>query len=139
MDITAVPRTPAFVKGVINLRGQVISVIDLRTKFGMEAPQRDRRDVHHRRRDPSAGAQALDGHHRRSRVSEVLNIAAENIEEPPTFGAGRYRLHPGHGEDRAEREDPARHRPGVPPVKQATDIARAGSNRSDVPRNETDA
>src|SRR5687767_15169640 len=36
MDITAVPRTPACVKGVINLRGQVISVIDLRAKFGME-------------------------------------------------------------------------------------------------------
>src|SRR5210317_1050799 len=36
MDITAVPQTPHHVKGVINLRGQVIPVIDLRTKFGME-------------------------------------------------------------------------------------------------------
>ena len=35
MPITAVPRTPAFVKGVINLRGQVIPVTDLRLKFGM--------------------------------------------------------------------------------------------------------
>jgi len=40
MDITAVPRTPAYVKGVINLRGQVISVIDLRSKFGMEKAAR---------------------------------------------------------------------------------------------------
>jgi len=32
MDITAVPRTPVYVRGVINLRGQVISVIDLRAK-----------------------------------------------------------------------------------------------------------
>ena len=36
MSITAVPQTPTHVKGVINLRGQVIPVIDLRTKFGME-------------------------------------------------------------------------------------------------------
>lgn len=36
-DITAVPNTPHFVKGVINLRGKVIPVIDLRIKFGMEA------------------------------------------------------------------------------------------------------
>ncbi|MBM4351788.1 MAG: purine-binding chemotaxis protein CheW, partial [Deltaproteobacteria bacterium] len=36
MPITTVPRTPAFVKGVINLRGKVIPVVDLRLKFGME-------------------------------------------------------------------------------------------------------
>ncbi|RLC07538.1 MAG: hypothetical protein DRH43_11590 [Deltaproteobacteria bacterium] len=36
MPITAVPRTPVFVKGVINLRGKVIPVVDLRLKFGME-------------------------------------------------------------------------------------------------------
>ena len=36
MDITAVPQTPHYVKGVINLRGQVIPVVDLRAKFGME-------------------------------------------------------------------------------------------------------
>jgi hypothetical protein len=40
MDITAVPRTPPYVKGVVNLRGQVIAVVDLRTKFGMESAQR---------------------------------------------------------------------------------------------------
>src|SRR5512138_1854211 len=36
MPITTVPRTPGFVKGVINLRGKVIPVVDLRLKFGME-------------------------------------------------------------------------------------------------------
>src|SRR5438270_106799 len=36
MDITAVPRTAVYIKGVINLRGQVISVVDLRSKFHME-------------------------------------------------------------------------------------------------------
>jgi|YNPNPStandDraft_1061719.scaffolds.fasta_scaffold188517_1 purine-binding chemotaxis protein CheW len=39
MDITAVPQVPPEVKGVINLRGKVIPVIDLRLKFGMEAAQ----------------------------------------------------------------------------------------------------
>ena len=37
MDITAVPQVPAHVKGVINLRGKVIPIIDLRLKFGMPA------------------------------------------------------------------------------------------------------
>ena len=36
VDVTRVPRTPTFVKGVINLRGKVIPVVDLRLKFGME-------------------------------------------------------------------------------------------------------
>jgi purine-binding chemotaxis protein CheW len=35
IDVTAVPQTPPYVKGVINLRGQVIPVVDLRGKFGM--------------------------------------------------------------------------------------------------------
>ncbi len=39
MEITAVPQTPHEVKGVINLRGQVIPVIDLRAKFGMETTE----------------------------------------------------------------------------------------------------
>ena len=39
MDITAVPQTPHHVKGVINLRGQVIPVVDLRSKFGMDTAE----------------------------------------------------------------------------------------------------
>jgi len=39
MDITGVPLTPSFVRGVINLRGKVIPVIDLRAKFGMESTE----------------------------------------------------------------------------------------------------
>src|SRR5512147_2330969 len=43
MPITTVPQTPTFVKGVLNLRGKVIPVIDLRLRFGMEAiPYTDR-------------------------------------------------------------------------------------------------
>src|SRR5512136_2264555 len=36
LDITAVPQTPVYVKGVINLRGKVIPVVDLRLKFGLQ-------------------------------------------------------------------------------------------------------
>lgn len=86
MDITAVPRTPGYVRGVINLRGQVISVIDLRAKFDMETAQRTDEtciivvETRHGSRKRSTGI-VVD------RVSEVLNIAGESIEEPPAFGA----------------------------------------------------
>jgi purine-binding chemotaxis protein CheW len=86
MDITAVPRTPPYVKGVINLRGQVIAVIDLRCKFGMEAAERTEQtcvivvEIKQGGRKLSTGI--IVDH-----VSEVLNIAGEKIEEPPTFGA----------------------------------------------------
>ena len=43
MDITTVPQTPAYVRGVINLRGQVIPVVDLRLKFGMKEGDDDKR------------------------------------------------------------------------------------------------
>ncbi len=82
MDITAVPRMPAFIKGVINLRGKVIPVVDLRLKVGMpEAEQTEQTciivvDVG----DVEMGI-VVD------RVSEVLNIDAEHIEESPSFGA----------------------------------------------------
>ncbi|HEX2974059.1 MAG TPA: chemotaxis protein CheW [Tepidisphaeraceae bacterium] len=84
MDITAVPRTPPYVKGVINLRGQVIAVVDLRSKFGMETAERTEHTciivV-----EIKSGDRKLNMGIVVDRVSEVLNIAAENIEEPPTF------------------------------------------------------
>ena len=86
MDITAVPRTPGYVRGVINLRGQVISVIDLRAKFGMEAREKTdetciivveiRGD---RGRKLSTGI-VVD------KVKEVLNVPTDTIEDAPTFG-----------------------------------------------------
>jgi purine-binding chemotaxis protein CheW len=81
MDITAVPRTPNHVKGVINLRGKVIPVIDLRLKFGM--PEIDRTEE-------TCIIVAYVGNIEMGivvdRVSEVLNIAEAEIEEPPSFG-----------------------------------------------------
>jgi purine-binding chemotaxis protein CheW len=77
-DITKVPRTPEFVEGVINLRGKVIPVIDLRKRFGLSAEDesKDNRIV-----VVDIGAQdigvVVDA------VTEVLRISTETIE-PPT-------------------------------------------------------
>ena len=86
MDITAVPQTPAHVKGVINLRGQVIPVIDLRTKFGM-----DTADV--TEETCIIVVEITHGDHKFStgivvdHVQEVLDIAGEDIEQAPRFGS----------------------------------------------------
>jgi purine-binding chemotaxis protein CheW len=85
MDITAVPHTPAHVKGVINLRGQVISVIDLRSRFDMPATERTEKTC--------IIVVELNAHGQRinmgiivDRVSEVLNIPGAQIEDAPSFG-----------------------------------------------------
>ncbi|MCE5341953.1 MAG: chemotaxis protein CheW [Planctomycetaceae bacterium] len=86
MDITAVPQTPSYVKGVINLRGQVIPVVDLRAKFGMEtAKVTDETciivvEIHQEGHKFSTGI-VVD------HVQEVLDIDGENIEEAPQFGS----------------------------------------------------
>lgn len=83
MPITAVPRAPHFVKGVINLRGKVIPVIDLRLKFGMEEAKHT---------DETCIIVVYVGQIETGiivdKVSEVLDIAAGNIEDPPSFGEG---------------------------------------------------
>jgi purine-binding chemotaxis protein CheW len=87
MEITAVPRTPAHVKGVINLRGQVIAVVDLRSKFGMESADKTDQtciivvEIRQNGRKLSTGI--IVDH-----VSEVLDIAAEKIEDTPCFDSG---------------------------------------------------
>jgi len=86
MPITTVPRTPPFVKGVINLRGKVIPVVDLRLKFGMEevgATERTCIVVVEIARQASS---VLTGVIVDS-VSEVLNIKGADIEETPNLGA----------------------------------------------------
>ena len=84
MEITAVPQTPHHVKGVINLRGQVIPVIDLRAKFGMDTAETTEEtciivvEICHADRKFSTGI-VVD------HVQEVLDIAGEDIEEAPQF------------------------------------------------------
>lgn len=88
MDITAVPRTPAYVEGVINLRGQVISVIDLRSKFGMTESQRTEQTCIIVVEMQAAGGRKLSTGLIVDQVREVLDIAAEQIEDPPGLGTG---------------------------------------------------
>ncbi len=86
MPITSVPRTPEFVKGVINLRGKVIPVMDLRLKFSMgEIPYNDRTCIIVVEID-SQDSTVLIGIVVDA-VSEVLNIVEDEIEEAPTFGS----------------------------------------------------
>ena len=84
IDVTAVPQTPHYVKGVINLRGQVIPVVDLRAKFGMETAEVTDEtciivvEINQAGRKFSTGI-VVD------RVQEVLDIAGRDIEDAPSF------------------------------------------------------
>lgn len=82
MTITSVPRTPEFIRGVINLRGKVIPIVDLRTKFGMQSIEQTDETciIVVQVRNVKMGI-VVD------KVSEVSNIESENIEAPPSFGA----------------------------------------------------
>lgn len=86
MEITAVPQTPHHVKGVINLRGQVIPVVDLRAKFGMETT-----DVTDETCiivvETVQGEQSFSTGIVVDRVQEVLDIHGKDIEEAPQFGS----------------------------------------------------
>mgnify|MGYP001105919182 CR=1 FL=1 len=86
-DITAVPQMPAHVKGVINLRGKVIPVVDLRLKFGLpEAEYTQRTCIIVVQINGESGRMltgiVVDG------VAEVLNLTAAEIEDTPDFGHG---------------------------------------------------
>ncbi len=81
MEITPVPQTPDYMKGVINLRGSVIPIVDLRLKFAMP-------EVEHTKETCIIVAEVgatqvgviVDS------VSEVMDIKGEDIEEAPNFG-----------------------------------------------------
>lgn len=82
MSVTKVPRTPAFLRGVINLRGKIIPVVEMRAKFGMpeveDTPETCIIVVR------TAGVEmgiVVDA------VSEVVDIAPEMVDESPNFGA----------------------------------------------------
>lgn len=86
MPITQVPRLPDFIKGVINLRGKIIPVMDLRLKFGLESRPYDERtsivvmelESDNGKRTSGMVVDAVD---------EVLDIPEENIAPPPQYGA----------------------------------------------------
>ncbi|MBN2124837.1 MAG: purine-binding chemotaxis protein CheW, partial [Deltaproteobacteria bacterium] len=84
MPITPVPRTPDFVKGVINLRGKVIPVLDLRLRFGMESMEYSDRTCIIVVEIAGKAGRVMIGIVVDS-VSEVLNIKGEDIEDAPNF------------------------------------------------------
>jgi purine-binding chemotaxis protein CheW len=85
LDITQVPQVPAHVKGVINLRGKVIPVVDLRLKFGFAEQDYTERTCVIVVEVALASGRIMMGIVVDA-VSEVLNIAAEDIEHTPDFG-----------------------------------------------------
>ena len=81
MDITAVPRTPGYIKGVINLRGKVIPVIDLRLKFGLtEAAHTEETCI------IVVDVGGVEMGIIVDEVSEVQDILESDIEDSPSFG-----------------------------------------------------
>ena len=86
MAITPVPKTPHYVKGVINLRGKVIPVADLRMKLNMAEMENTERTCIVVVEIQGKNGQILMGMVVDS-VSEVLNIKNNEIEDAPAFGA----------------------------------------------------
>lgn len=86
IETTTVPKMPEHVKGIINLRGQVIPVIDIRSKFNMETTVITEQtciivvETQTGRQKSNTGI-IVDN------VLEVLDIKAEEIEETPDFGS----------------------------------------------------
>jgi len=84
--ITPVPQMPDYVRGVINLRGRMIPIVDLRLKFGLKADFAERTCiivVQVRLPNEQAVPMGLIV----DSVEEVVNLAAGDIEPPPDFGA----------------------------------------------------
>lgn len=87
IDITPLPQTPNYVKGVINLRGKIIPVIELRTKFNLDAVEYTEAtciivvEVSDKEIDEDFQMGVIV-----DEVSEVLDIRRENIESAPRFG-----------------------------------------------------
>jgi purine-binding chemotaxis protein CheW len=86
IPITMIPRMPPYVKGVINLRGKVIPVIDLRLKLSMKEAEYTERTCIIVVEISGASGQVLLGIIVDS-VAEVLNVKEADIEDTPAFGA----------------------------------------------------
>lgn len=83
LEITKVPNSPVFVDGVINLRGKVIPILNLRQRFGLEKKEIDKKtrivvvDI-----DGKVVGVVVDA------VSEVLRLPVDTVEPPPPMAAG---------------------------------------------------
>ena len=89
MPVTRIPQAYEHVKGVINLRGNVIPVVDLRLRFGMN-------EIEHTDRTCIVIVEVVTGQGTRKTglivdsVSEVLNIRDEDVVAPPDLGTGEH-------------------------------------------------
>jgi len=85
MEITAIPRAPEFMKGIINLRGKIIPILDLRLKFQMPERTYDEQTC-------IIIVEILINEHKNfigvvvDKVAEVVNIYGKDIELPPRYG-----------------------------------------------------
>jgi purine-binding chemotaxis protein CheW len=91
-DITGVPHTARCVRGVINLRGKVVPVVDLRVRLSMPELAYSARTCIVVLQVTKAGAPLqigiiVDG------VAEVLNLQEDDVEDAPTFGGGQDTMH----------------------------------------------
>lgn len=89
MQITRVPQSPPFVEGVINLRGKIIPVMDLRKRFGLSALENssDSRIIVVEVEVPGTAQTRVIGF-TVDRVNEVLRISESIVEPPPSMVAG---------------------------------------------------
>ena len=83
---TAIPKTPSYVRGVVNLRGKVIPVVDLRAKFGMDPVEDTGQTCIIVVQVAGAGRSTTMGVVV-DRVAEVIEVSASQIEPPPSFGS----------------------------------------------------
>lgn len=86
MKITKLPKAPEYIQGVINLRGKIIPVIQLRAKFRMNEKPPSAKSCIIVVRNSQNSQQSIIGL-LVDEVSEVLNVLPEQIEDPPSFGS----------------------------------------------------
>jgi purine-binding chemotaxis protein CheW len=90
-DLTEVPMMPSFIRGVINLRGRVVPVVDLAARFGKGVTNVSRRTsiviVEMASEETGDPGDAQSMGIMVDAVNEVIDIAAAEIEPPPAFGA----------------------------------------------------
>ena len=86
-DITSIPHTPEYMRGVVNVRGSAVPVVDLRLKFGLPAVERTLNTriviLEIPRGDGVAAIGAIA-----DSVKEVLEVEASRIDPPPRMGTG---------------------------------------------------
>ena len=86
MEIKHVPKTPDYVRGIINLRGKIMPVMDLRLKFGMpEADYNERTSIIILSANINGAKKSIGVVV--DRISEVIDINPDDIEPPPQYGA----------------------------------------------------